>query len=330
VGGGNHDSPSRLDAPREVLASLKVHVVGGLRADEESWDRCLCTVRGADDEVAVVVAAVPFVHEVRLGVRASLVDVDALRAAFRKKFAHLYTTLTDRALALGGGAPVVATGHLSCVGGEKGDAPVEIHLASSTDGLPAEVFDPRLAYVALGHFHRAFPVKGSVARYCGTPVPLGARESSTPRQVLLVDLPGEDGEVAVSPLEVPRTRDVLRFAGPFEQLLSTLQGLAWETPLPPLVRAEIVVDGYTPGLEARLLREAECTGGERPLLARVTQQPVGGTQAAEQEQAPVSLSELTEEEVFRRLVEAQGSELDEALLTAFRSLLTADEPEVRS
>ena len=36
---------------------------------------------------------------------------------------------------------ILATGHLSCVGGDVDDAPAEIHLASSTDGLPAEVFE---------------------------------------------------------------------------------------------------------------------------------------------------------------------------------------------
>lgn len=328
VVGGNHDSASRLDAPRQVLDSLDIHVVGGLKADESTWDRCLVPVRGDDGQVLLVVAAVPFVHEHRLGVRASLVDPAELRAAFRERFTYLYKALTDQALELGAGAPVVATGHLSCVGGDVEDAPVEIHLASSTDGLPGEIFDERLAYVALGHFHRSFKVKGGKARYSGTPVPLNARESATPRRVLLVDV-DSGGQAAVTRVEVPRARDVLQLSGPAEQVLEQLQALTWETPLPPLVLADLEVEGYQPGLEVRLAREADTGGEGRPILARVKQVRVGGAgdDAGSEEQTP-SLTELSTEDVFRRLCAARLQELDEPLLLAFRSLFTEDEAEV--
>ncbi|MFO0746926.1 MAG: hypothetical protein U1F43_14835 [Myxococcota bacterium] len=41
--------------------------------------------------------------------------------------------------------------------------------------LPADIFDPRLAYVALGHLHRSFevaPERGHPVWYCGSPIPL--------------------------------------------------------------------------------------------------------------------------------------------------------------
>ena len=45
VVGGNHDSPSGLDAPRQVLGSLDVHVVGGLPYDAEKRpDRCVVPI----------------------------------------------------------------------------------------------------------------------------------------------------------------------------------------------------------------------------------------------------------------------------------------------
>jgi len=331
VVGGNHDSPSRLEAPREVLAGLGVHVVGGLQADEETWDRCLFPLRDNDGQVEMAVAAVPYVHEHRLGVRTSMVEPDAVRAAFRERFSHLYRTLTDGALELGGGAPVVATGHLSCVGGEVEDAPVEIHLASSTDGLPAEVFDERLAYVALGHFHRMFRVRESKARYSGSPVPLNARESKTPCQVLMVDV-SADGETSVEPLEVPRQRDVLHMAGPLEELLDKLNALTWDTPRPPLVYATLEVEGYEPGLEIKLQREAasaaEADDAGAPLLVKVTQELVGGFEGGDEEEGPaVDLESLTMEQVFRRLCQARRVEPDEALLTAFRQVLTPDDEE---
>ena len=210
------------------------------------------------------------------------------------------------------------------VGGEVEDAPVEIHLASATDGLPAEIFDGRLAYVALGHFHRSFKVKESAARYCGTPVPLTARESATPRRVLLVDLPEGGRAAEVSSLEVPLVREVLQVTGTPEQVLEQLRALAWETPMPPLVMATLEVAGYEPGLEVRLQRETAWVGEDSPNLLRVTQRQVGAVESGD-DPVPVSLKELTVEEVFRRLCQTRMQELDQPLLAAFRSLLTEDE-----
>ena len=328
--GGNHDSPSRLQAPEAVLTSLGVHVVGGMFADEETWGRCLFPLRARDGRVELVVAAVPYVHEHRLGIRTSMVDPDTLRQTFKERFTYLYKTLTDQALERGEGAPVVAMGHLSCVGGDVEDAPVEIHLAGTTDGLPAEVFDPRLAYVALGHFHRMFRVRESRARYSGAPIPYSSRDSATPRQVLLVEVTG-DGEARVEPLEVPRQRDLLHLSGSYNSLISQLEALTWETPLPPLVQATLQVEAYEPGLEIKLQREVAAAGegGEVPLLVKVTQERVGAFEGLNQEEGPtVDLGSLSMEEVFRRLCQSRRVEPDDALLMAFREVLSPDEEEV--
>ena len=111
VVGGNHDSASRLDAPAEVLASLDVHVVGGLPSPASG---CLVPLRTRGSEaVAAVCVAVPYVHEYRLGVRTTDPDGNAVRAAFRDAFSALYTSLVDEAARRWPGVPVVATGHLT-------------------------------------------------------------------------------------------------------------------------------------------------------------------------------------------------------------------------
>ncbi|HQP35447.1 MAG TPA: exonuclease subunit SbcD, partial [Polyangiaceae bacterium] len=152
VVGGNHDSASRLDAPAELLAGLDVHVVGGLQADPSTWDRCLCPLRNQRGEIDAVVAAVPFVHEYRLGVRTVLREPAEVRASFRQEFSKLYRELTDRALTMSNGAPVIATGHLACTAQgaslEKGDTPFEVHMIGLIGALDPSIFDPRIAYVA--------------------------------------------------------------------------------------------------------------------------------------------------------------------------------------
>lgn len=231
VVGGNHDSPSRLDAPRSLLAALGIHVIGGLQADESTWARCVCPMRGAGGRVEGVVLAVPFVHECRLGVRTAGLDEAAIRASFRDRFTAFYRDLTDRALRAGDGAPIVATGHLACVGAARDDAPYEIHMAGATGGLPPDIFDDRLGYVALGHFHRGYRVGNRPAWYSGTPVALTPAEDRTPRSFLLADLhPGTDAIVTTVP--VPRLRHVVHLRGAFDDVAARLRGMTWDTPRP--------------------------------------------------------------------------------------------------
>lgn len=324
--GGNHDSAARLDAPREVLDALDVHVVGGL-PDASFWDRCVCPLPDRHGGVGAVVLAVPFVHEYRLGLRTTLVAEAELRRSFHDAFGRFYTDLFERARARYDGAPVVATGHLTCVGFEKGDFPVDVHRVGTIGGLSADLFDPRLQYVALGHIHRSYRVGESRAYYSGSPVPLGLQEARSRRKVRLVELsPEPDAAATVRSLEVPSFRDLVELTGPLDEVEERLGALEWETALPPLVFAKVQVERFQAGTDEALRARVLARGDRAPVLARVLQERVTQVEPTAALPAP-SLRELSEEEVFRRLCEARGEPLDEPLLDAFRELLSdrADE-----
>jgi len=324
VVGGNHDSAARLDAPRELLGGLGVHVVGGLKAHEGDWERCICPIRDARGQVEAVALAVPFVHEYRLGVRTAMVDEADIRKSFEERFSAFYTHLTERALEVGQGATLLATGHLACAGGEAGDAPVEIHMAATLGGLPGMIFDPRLSYVALGHLHRMQRVEGSAAWYSGTPVALTVREAQTPRHVLLVDLQGQE-DPAVRPVEVPLWRTILELRGEPEAVLEQADALDHQGPLPALLSVVLEVDHFTPGLEDDLQRAVKEQHGDAVELVRVIQ--LKRALEVKDEIPAVSLRELKPEDVFRKLCAVKNEPLDQELLTAFRSLLSQGDDE---
>jgi DNA repair protein SbcD/Mre11 len=58
VVGGNHDSPSFLNAPRALLKSLNVHVVGSMDVEEE-----LVILRDAEDVPVAIICAVPYLRD---------------------------------------------------------------------------------------------------------------------------------------------------------------------------------------------------------------------------------------------------------------------------
>lgn len=334
--GGNHDSASRLDAPAELLAGLDVHVVGGLQADPATWDRCLCPLRNDRGEIDAVVVAVPFVHEYRLGVRTVLREPAEVRASFRQEFSKLYRELTDRALTMSNGAPVIATGHLACTAQgaslEKGDTPFEVHMIGLIGALDPSIFDPRIAYVALGHIHRSYRVGDSSAWYSGTPVPMSLAEAgSGTRKVLVVEV-GRDQPASVRAIEVPRWRGVVEVAGAPSEVGAKLATMSWSEELPPLVFVTVEVDAHLPGIEAQVRTAFESNPRKGAKLLRVQEKLRAGEEAAASISEPNEiLRDLEPEDVFRRLCAEHRVEVDAELLTAFHTLIAeASQGEVRS
>jgi exonuclease SbcD len=304
--GGNHDSASRLDAPRTLLEAVSVHVVGGVPPSEDRLARMIAPLRArGSDEVTAVCLAVPYVHEYRLGIRTSDLDRDRTRAAFITAFAALYSSLADEAEARFPGVPIVATGHLTMgFGSTRDDYPQEIHQVGTIDGLSAEILDPRIRYTALGHIHRAYPVADSTAWYSGTPIPYSMTEMAVARRVLVVELDGE-GAVEIDKVEVPRSRDLLQVSGTPEEVLADVAALSWSTRLPPLVHVRVDSAMVEPGLGNRL-HEAVASHPltNRPVLLEV-QQRASGVEFEGPVSMVASLDELRPEEVFGLICDAR-------------------------
>jgi exonuclease SbcD len=257
---GNHDSPSGLEAPRELLGHLDVHVVGALPRDEEKWSECLVPVENDAGEVETVVAAVPYVQEARLGVSLGDGDESELRRQYQEAFGRLYKQLADEALETWPGASLVATAHMTVYGEgnepQKGDFHSGIHHTArpepetdnqefeelrrigTIEAMGPQIFDERFAYVALGHIHRPMPVGGTRhIRYCGTPVATSLAEDTPQRQVIQVDL-GHSVTPADLPIEVvqvPKWREIFELDGSEDELVEALANMKSEAELPPVV-----------------------------------------------------------------------------------------------
>jgi DNA repair protein SbcD/Mre11 len=279
--------------------------------------------------VEAVVLAVPFLHEYRLGVRSMLASPSELLQAVRGAFRDFYSRLTDLAEHRYDGAPLLATGHLTCVGVEKGDCPADIHLVGTIGGLPPDIFDERLQYVALGHIHRGYRVGESRAYYSGTPVALSLKEARSARKVRLVEVAKDVRAAAVvRSLEVPSPRRIVELAGQEQEVAAQLDALGWDEPLPPLVFARVSVERYSAQVEESLRKVALGRGKAGPHLVQVRQELVHAPSDVQARVVSAGLCDLQPEEVFLRLCEEKQQPADEALLNAFRSLLSGGEGEV--
>ena len=230
-----------------------MHVIGGIGGDPDRWDRCLVPLTDSAGQVGAVVLAVPYVHEWRLGVRTTDLDKAAVRAAFRDRFAEVYTTLCDRAQERWPGVPLVGMGHLTMGKTSRDDYPHEIHQVGTIDALPDSVLDHRMQYVALGHIHRSYPVADRRAWYSGSPIAMSLPEAATTRRVLVVELADQpDGTAAVQKVDVPAFRRLLKLQGTPDDLVAQVGAVPADDELPPLLFCHVEGPTFPVDLSGRI------------------------------------------------------------------------------
>lgn len=329
---GNHDSPSRLEAPAAVLGALDVHVVGQVAGDPDDLEHHLCPITGDSGAVEAVVVAVPYVSESRLGIQTADRSPAEIRKDYHARFSELYESLGRAAEERWPGVPLVATGHLTCVAPmaslQDDDFHTPLHQFGTIDGLGPDIFGDRYAHVALGHIHRQHQIGSSKAWYSGTPIPTSVVEARTPRWVLEVETDAAvPGAARVRPRKVPKWRDVYELRGAPDEVMKYLGQLDWEVELPPYVWVELLVEGPI-AVEVDDVQEVIATYEEpRPRLVafRKTLVRPDLEESEEVDDVP-SLDEMSPREVFERMFELKyGVGPDDELVSAFRSLLTEEQ-----
>lgn len=186
---GNHDSPTFLDAPKALLRSLDVHVIG---AAAENIDDEILLLKDAEGCAELLVCAVPYlrdrdIRQVQAG--ESLADKDHnLLEGIRNHYHHVAERAESQRKTLGLDIPIIAMGHLFTAGGQTidGDGVRELYVGSLAH-VHASIFPPCIDYVALGHLHVPQKIGGAEhMRYSGSPLAMGFGEAMQQKSVCLV------------------------------------------------------------------------------------------------------------------------------------------------
>ncbi|MFZ4440399.1 MAG: exonuclease SbcCD subunit D C-terminal domain-containing protein, partial [Syntrophales bacterium] len=321
VTAGNHDSPSFLDAPRELLKFLNIHVVG---CASESPDDEIVVIKGADDEPRLIVCAIPYLRDrdIRTAEAGESVEdkerkiVEGIRAHYRM----VYDAAREKQALLKRAVPIVAMGHLYTEGGKTvdGDGVRELYIGSLLH-VGRDVFPDCIDYLALGHLHIPQTVGGSdFIRYSGSPLPIGFGEATQKKGVVLVEFSGESPKVANIP--VPRFQELQTLRGDWPTLARDLEELkgrgsgAW---------LEILYEGDEAAgdLQKRLDEAVEGTGIEilRVKNNRMLERAMSGKTGDE------TLDDLNVTDVFERCLEAHNvsPERRPALLSAYQEIIVS-------
>ncbi len=319
--GGNHDSPGTLNAPREILRFLNIHVTG--KAHDHPDDE-LISLRDRAGRLEGVICAVPFLRDrdIRQAVAGeSYAEMeqrlkDGIVRRYRQAATH---ALPFRELSI----PIIATGHLFASGGQLSDAtegsekPIHIGTLGNIHG---DEFPDAFDYIALGHLHRPQKVGGrDHIRYAGSPLPLSFSEFDDRKTVYLVAFSGNRVE-RVEPLEVPSRRRLVRLRGPLPKLTDALLALEDPAGLKTWVEVRAELEEYDPYFVQKM---NELVKGRNLAILKYQVTYPNRAQSLDELMPERTLGELSPEEVFRRKCESEQFNLEgnPDILGAFRELL---------
>ncbi len=319
---GNHDGAARFDAPEQAFRELGIHLIGTLHRTGAivDLDRHLIPLCDATGFVRAQVLAVPFLRAADLpglSLGAAGVGESAVVAATRA----LHATMVDAALLRANGVPIIAMGHLTCAGGLESEGAERRIMIGGEHAAPPDIFPAALAYVALGHLHRAQSLDGGRVRYAGSPFPLSATEIGYDHGVTILDLAGGLTHRHIpfaSPvpcLRLPKTG-----AAPLPEVEAALAALAFSTATPrglqPFVHITLTPDRPA----ASLLAEAEAMLERYPV--RLASLRIQRSAIEVRDAPPPTLDDTTPENLFIDAFRAtNGTEPDDRHLAAFRDAL---------
>ncbi|MBE2887247.1 exonuclease SbcCD subunit D C-terminal domain-containing protein [Geobacter anodireducens] len=293
---GNHDSPSFLNAPKELLKALDVHVVGSSTASPEDEVLVLCNEQDAPE---LIVCAVPYLRDRDIRVAEAGESVEdkerKLIEGIRTHYAAVAALAEQKREELGGDIPIVGTGHLFTAGGQTvdGDGVRELYVGSLAH-VTSGIFPACFNYLALGHLHVPQKVNGSeTIRYSGSPLPMGFGEAKQQKSVCQVEFHSTAASVQL--IDVPVFQKLERVKGDWDGISSRILEL---TATDTQGWLEVIYDGTEVIGDLRERLEAAISGTQMEILRiknnRIIERVLG--QIHEEE----TLDDLNVNDVFER------------------------------
>jgi len=268
---GNHDSASRLESPKPLLESSNIHIVGLVEKDDVGmidYDKLLIPLIKEGD-VKAWCMAIPFLRAGDYPV------VSNAENPYVEGVTALYQAVYEAAKRLQQpGQALVAMGHLHAGGAATSDLDkFERLIMGGVECVAASAFPDELAYVALGHIHKAQRLGGKDhIRYAGSPIPMSFSEINYKHQVVVFSV---EGEKITSPraIEVPVTVPLLKVPkvhSPLEEVLAALHRLPVYTDADrdtaPYLQVSVLLDSPEPGLRHKI---QQALVGKHVRLARI-------------------------------------------------------------
>ena len=329
---GNHDSGSRLEAPAELLKSLRINVVGTVAQHSDSdadISRFLVPLHDANHRLQALILAIPFLRP------SEVPRVAGAKDMYLDGICELYNRAADAAefQRQAREIPIIAMGHCHLQGGMESTESERPLVIGGAEALNPETFADGFDYVALGHLHKCQKFRDETVCYSGSPFPLSFSERDYEHRVLKVQFEGRQLR-AVEDLPVPVAMPMLTVPAKGSATLSEILPLLEELPLAetsrkdrwPFLEVRVLEDGPDP-LRRRRIEDVLADRAVR--LASIKLEHAKPSAESLDEATPrMTLSDLQSidpEKVFTRAyADKYGEDPDIELVRAFREIVSQE------
>ncbi len=314
--GGNHDSKSTLEAPKEILQMMDIHVVGGTTEDINNQ---MFEIK-KDEKTELVVCAIPYLRDKDVRQSVAGESYEERKANIRDGIANYFgqmAKMTENYKAQN--IPIIATGHLF-VNDSKitSDEERELYIGSLQQ-ISAKRFPSEFDYIALGHIHRPQKVTDRI-RYSGSPLPMSFSERKQQKSVLILET-NLDNSFIISKLDIPKFRNIVLFKGTFTDVRNKIQNYKDDGKQKAWIEIEIVEEKFNP--ELRSLAEAYIQEIKDLEILNYKILFEDNIKTIEQLiEEPSSLKDISHTEIFDRLLSKTNTENPQELKDTFNELLS--------
>mgnify|MGYP001172280047 FL=1 len=316
--GGNHDSPTMLNAPQEVLRELDIHIIGGL---PNELSECIVPIKNDKNETELLVAALPYLRDADLRTARQGNSYEDRLEALRKGIQQTFLDATEICKSDFPEIPTIAMGHLFAAGAETSESERDIQIGNQA-AFNALQFGDYYNYIALGHIHKPQRVNAATPTfYSGSPIPLSFSERSNKNRILLLDT--ETGWEPKS-IEIPGFRELLKITGTLKKLQQKLLELQDREGLASLIEIEMQEENFDSNkiyeLD-QLVDNFKVEGYEIVKHRASFENKISGSGELYEEKQ--QLEDLQPLDVFQKLVDKQeeDEETRKELMSAFNEIL---------
>lgn len=315
--GGNHDSASVLNAPKELLKAFDISVIGGSIEDPSEM-----FVQVEKNGEKIVVAAIPFLkdRDVRKSVEGETyaTKIEQIKMGLQTYFSninlHYNNNHSDEVFIL--------MAHLYVQGSQLSDSERDIQIGNQA-GIEPLIFEGIPHYVALGHIHKPQVIsRTNNIHYCGSPISLSFSEKEDCKQINIIHV--EQNKISnVEIIPIPKHRNLITFEGNLHEVTHLIEAYTEGTTLISL--AEIIVNEESESLEKRQAFE-ELIASQPNKNIEIVKSRLnfkskirGATDAFS---VGTDVADVTPMQMFEKKLELQsGMENIEELKNAFREIL---------
>ena len=299
ITGGNHDSPTFLNAPKELLRFFNVYVVGAMTVhpDEE-----VILLRNKSLQPDAIICAVPYLRDKDIRTVEAREDMEDKNKKLIAGISTHYEEVGRIAIEKRNGnrnIPIIGMGHLFTAGGDitEGDGVRELYVGGEAK-VNGNIFPECFDYLALGHLHIAQKVNNSEhKRYCGSPIPMGFGEAGREKKVIVIEF--DQLRPLITEHTIPCFQELKRVRGNSEEIQSKIEKLKTEGSNAWLEIDYVGTENYT-GL-SEILNEAIAGTGIEILRIKNRRIAELALSAGDNQE---TLDDLDQNDVFARCLDA--------------------------